>query len=132
MNRIQKKLLNMAITAAKYSYSPYSKFRVGAAVYSNGKVYTGTNIENASYSLSVCAERVAIANAISNGANNISGIAIACIDTKGKIHNKDLMPCGSCRQWISELAKDAWILIMGKKRIYSIRDLLPNAFSLID
>jgi len=130
MNKLQKKLLEKAKVTAKYSYSPYSKFRVGAAVLSDGKIFTGTNIENASYSLCICAERVAMANAISGGSKKIDGIAIACVDAKVKSNPGELMPCGACRQWLSELAKDAWIVILGHNKIFKIDDLLPNAFSL--
>jgi len=117
--------------AAKFAYAPYSHFRVGAAVLSrNGKVYTGANIENASYGLSLCAERVALAAAKAAGEQDLLGIAVACVDAPAGSPLDERLPCGACRQWIQELAPDAEILILGEVRIYTISDFLPNAFRL--
>ncbi len=132
MNEKQLHLLSKAKDAALNSYSPYSKFRVGAAVLANDKIYLGANIENASLGLSICAERVALSNAIFNKAKDIEGIAVFCIDAK-KIDSKTFfiqsLPCGACRQWISELAPNAWIVTNGSENPLSLKDLLPNAFN---
>lgn len=132
MNRIRndkiliQRLLTEARKAIKYSYSPYSNFRVGAAALgNNGKIYTGCNIENASYGLTICAERVAVFNAVSQEVERIKAIAIYC-------DKQDFCsPCGACRQVIYEFSKDA-IVILGAKRteytIKTIAELLPLGF----
>lgn len=122
-------LMDYAKKARENSYSPYSNFRVGAAVISNdGKVYTGTNIENASYGASICAERVAIHNAINNGAKAIRAIAI-------NADRKEIFPCGICRQVMSEFSSGEDIKVFieesnGKILEYKLSELLPNAFKL--
>jgi len=93
----------------KHSYSPYSHLRVGAAIQmDNGKVYTGCNVENATFAASVCAERTAIAKAVSQGSRSIKTVVVTS-DAK-----EPLLPCGVCLQTISEFSKD------GKTRIVSI------------
>lgn len=119
-------LLKYAKDAAKESYSPYSKFAVGAAVLSSdGKIFKGANIENASYSLTNCAERSALFNAVSSGVKNI--VAVAVWTDKGKV-----FPCGACRQVISEFAPDADIIINENDDnsiiVLKISDLLPYQF----
>ena len=102
----QKAALIMAEQAMKNSYSPYSGFKVGAALYGNllKEVVTGTNFENASYGLTICAERVAISNANTIGARNFRGIAI--IGKGKKFDTKKITgPCGACRQVLLELAQ---------------------------
>ncbi len=122
-----KQLLEFAEEASKNSYSPYSKFKVGAAVLcEDNKVFCGTNVENASYGLSICAERSAVFTAVSNGCKKIKAIAI---------YNKngDISPCGACRQVIAEFAKDAYIIYNSKKsglKIIKISKLLPNSFKM--
>jgi cytidine deaminase len=124
-------LLAQAKEAALRAYAPYSSFRVGAAVLcSEGHIATGANIENASYGLCLCAERAALSNAYAQGHTNIKALALACIDADTKAHEHELMPCGSCRQWIKELAPDATIYIEGLARDFAIEDLLPMGFSL--
>jgi cytidine deaminase len=134
MTNIQKKLLNASKEAAKHAYAPYSKFRVGAAVYANKKIYRGANIENASSNLGICAERVAIAHARINGANKIEGIAIFCIDASvddsQQCMSQQCMPCGACLQWLAELAPNAWIVNNFNNKAYVLSDLLPKPFSL--
>jgi cytidine deaminase len=134
MTDIQINLLEEARKAAELSYSPYSNFRVGAAVCADGMVFHGTNIENASSNLGICAERVAIANAVIHGASPIEGIAVFCVDahkdSRGKVKEAQTFPCGACLQWISELAPNAWIVTNGGKKIYQITDLLPKPFGL--
>ncbi len=93
-------LLQMARNTAAFAYAPYSGFRVGAALLcSDGSVVTGANIENRSYGLTICAERVAIATAVSTGRTTFWALAISTPDA-----NEPVAPCGACRQVISEFA----------------------------
>ena len=99
-----------------------------------GRVFAGANIENASANLGLCAERVAIAHARMRSKATIEGIAVFCADAKrarGKIATiNETFPCGACRQWLAELAPDAWIVTNGSAKVYSIKDLLPQPFVL--
>lgn len=105
----EKKLLKLASEARKNSYSPYSKFRVGAALLSkNGKVYTGCNIENATYGATCCAERTAIFKAVSEGEKEFEAIAVQG-DNDGLT-----FPCGICRQVILEFAPDIQVILADK------------------
>ena len=128
MNKKQayQQLLEYARQTSENSYSPYSKFRVGAAVLcEDNKVFCGTNIENASYGLSMCAERTAIFTAISNGCKNIKAVAI--YSKKG-----DVTPCGACRQVILEFSKTADVVYntgKDKLKVVKISSLLPNSFN---
>lgn len=121
-----QRLLHMAREAMRFSYSPYSKFSVGAAVMSaNGQITTGCNIENAAYGSTVCAERVAIWNAVSQGFCRI--IAIAVVSGARGV----CPPCGSCRQVMYELAKDAQLVMEspdGKVVTKPVTELLPIPF----
>lgn len=120
------KLLSIAKDISLNSYSPYSKFKVGCAVLcSNGEIYTGTNVENASYGLSICAERTAIFNAVSNGNTKIEAVAVYSA-------HKDVTPCGACRQVIAEFTKNADIIYNSKTglKITNIKKLLPDSFCL--
>ena len=120
-----------AMEARRNSYSPYSNFKVGAALLAgdNG-LYTGVNIENASYGLTVCAERTAIFKAVSEGAVKITALAVAC-DTD---RFEDAFPCGACRQVMAEFMEDEADIIVslntGEWKVYKLRELLPNAFRL--
>lgn len=121
-----KSLAAAAKRAKAYSYSPFSKFRVGAAILTkDGKVYTGCNIESSSYSLTVCAERTAIFKAISEGERSFRAIAIASDE-------KDFTPpCGACRQVIMDLAGDIEVILTnskGKHKIVRASELLPLPF----
>jgi cytidine deaminase len=112
--------------ARERSVAPFSNFHVGAAVETeDGKVYTGCNIESASYGLTVCAERIAIWKALSEGERHFKRLAIV-VDTE------DLTPpCGTCLQIIWEFARDATIVLAnlkGESETMSVRDLLPRAF----
>jgi cytidine deaminase len=124
------KLRKLAAAAAERSYSPYSKFRVGAALMlDDGSIYTGCNIENASYRLTVCAENTAIANAISKVGPKIHVRAIAVAN----LNNTASMPCGACRQILLEFGgPDTWIFGPGEDGPVdvSLRDLLPYGFHL--
>lgn len=121
-----KELYNVARNAARFTYSPYSKFPVGAAVKTKkGSIYTGSNVENASFGLTICAERVAICNAIAAGDKKIEFIAIFA-------KKKEVSPCGACRQFILEFGPDIEVIFMSKGKLIasSIRSLMPFSFSL--
>lgn len=110
----------------KNAYAPYSKFHVGSAILSSsGKIYTGCNIENASYGLTVCAERVALFKALSEGERHFKAIAIVA----GK---NPAYPCGACRQVLYEFAPDTVIIVLeeGKVKSYTLNELLPRGFLL--
>ena len=121
-----EKLVKEAEKARKRAYTPYSKFKVGAAILSaDGKIFTGCNIENASFGMSVCAERVAIFKAISEGSTKFEAIAVVG-DT-----DKPCSPCGACRQVISEFGEDIPLIMANLKgdiKIKKIGELLPEAF----
>lgn len=116
-----------AVEAKNLALSPYSNFRVGAAVLtSDNKLYLGCNIETSSYSLTICAERTAVFKAISEGERKFKAIAIAS-DAEDFIS-----PCGACRQVMSDLCGDIDVIMLnskGEKRIEKISSLLPYAFS---
>ena len=125
-----KSLLKYALEALKNSYSPYSNYKVGAAVLlKNGKIVKGTNIENASYGLTNCAERSALFTTQGLGyrKDDILGIAIASLSTE------PASPCGACRQVISELMDQDAFVVYGNDIdvVYemTVKDLLPGAFS---
>jgi cytidine deaminase len=119
-----EELHQKAKAAIENSYSPYSNFSVGAAVRTDdGKVFTGTNIENAALGLTICAERVAIFNAISSGSRSFTDLAIAT--SRGGA----TFPCGQCRQVMHEFSPRMKIHIQGnEKEVVSLSDLLPHAF----
>lgn len=123
MFRSQKKEL-------RNSYSPYSGFKVAAALITkSGKVYTGANIENSSYPATVCAERVALFKAISNGERGFEAIAIVC--EKGDF----CYPCGVCRQVMSEFCDESFRIILEGDNIiksHTLEELLPHSFKLKD
>lgn len=123
-----KLLLEKAYEGRKNAYAPYSKFKVGAAVLmENGKIYTGCNIENASYGATNCAERTAIFKAISEGNCKICAIAIVGAD------DEYTYPCGICRQVIAEFADENTEIILGKKSleyiVKTLAEILPGAFT---
>ena len=124
-------LMQSAQQARKNSYSPYSHFRVGAALLTKGgKVYTGCNVENASYSATNCAERTAIFKAVSEGERDFEALAIVG-GREGETADC-CAPCGVCRQVISEFCgKDFKILLGNEKnfKVYTLEELLPLAFS---
>jgi cytidine deaminase len=121
-----QQLIETAKSARLRSIAPFSNFLVGAAVKTaEGKVYTGCNVESASYGLTVCAERVAIWKALSEGERQFIELAIVA-DTEALTP-----PCGTCRQIIWEFAKNATIVLgnlRGETQVVSIRELLPRAF----
>jgi cytidine deaminase len=115
-----------ALTARENAYAPYSKFRVGAALEdASGRVHTGCNVENSTYGLTLCAERVAVFKAISEGARAFRRIAIAA-DTETLTP-----PCGACRQILWEFCGDIEIVLVnlgGKSEVLQLKELLPRAF----
>ncbi len=127
-----KELINKALEAMNMSYSPYSDFKVGAALLcDDGAVYTGCNIENSAFSPTCCAERVAIFKAISEGNNKFSAIAVVG-GKQGKIEGF-CSPCGVCRQVMAEFCeKDFTIYLFDGKNeaAYSLEELLPKSFLL--
>lgn len=127
---MNKDLIDVARRYLKKSYSPYSKFPVGAAVETkDGNIYGGCNVENSSYGLTVCAERVAIFKAVSEGHTQFKSIAVSCGD-KNKIKPENKMPCGACRQVIAEFfPPDAPVIVDGVGE-FTVEGLLPNSFAL--
>ncbi len=123
-------LIHAAQIVAQHAYAPYSRFRVGAAVLGGSGVYLGTNVENASSGLSLCAERSALCAAVAAGDLRIRAVAVACIDADPAGPAGSLMPCGACCQWVAELAPHATIIVAGLDRDYVIEDLLPRPFRL--
>lgn len=119
-------LLELAKLAAYQSYSPYSKFPVGAAALAeDGRVFLGCNVENASYGGTICAERTAIVKAVSEGVKEFRAIAIDCPKAK------NLWPCGICRQFISEFGASIDIVSLaenGEVQKMSIEKLVPRMF----
>jgi cytidine deaminase len=118
-------LLELAASAAEGSYSPYSHFRVGAAVVTaDGDVVTGANIENAAFGASICAEANAITNAVAAGAGSIDTVAVVCLD------GAPCTPCGNCRQIMREFQVRRIILRSpdGLPVVLTIDDLLPMSF----
>lgn len=123
-----KMLVSKALEGRKNAYVPYSKFKVGAAVLTeDGKVYTGCNIENASYGATNCAERTAIFKAVSEGYRIIKAIAIVGIE------NEYTYPCGICRQVIAEFGSEDIEIILGKNEneyiVKTLDEILPGAFT---
>ena len=127
-----KSLIRRALDMRLFSYTPYSHFNVGAALLAkNGEVYTGCNIENASYTPTNCAERTAFFKAVSEGVKEFKAIAIV----GGEDGAKELdycPPCGVCRQVMSEFCNDEFIVIIAKSedeyRVYTLPEILPERF----
>ena len=118
-------LVRIAKHAQKWAYTPYSKYNVGAAVLTDsGRIYDGANIENAAYPVTVCAERVAIFKAVSNGDKSLSAIAV--------VTRNGGMPCGSCRQVMAEFGPTMLVIVADEeeniKAEANLADLLPGAF----
>ena len=130
----REELLAAARAAATHAWAPYSHFRVGAAVAvdtaEGRRIVTGANVENASYGLTLCAERAALAAACQLGAAGerpqITAIAVVGLDAQPG----ECMPCGACRQWFAELAPDADYYVEGVAETLHLDDLLPRRFTL--
>ncbi len=125
---LENQLIDAAFTAMGHSHSPHSKFKVGAALLTkSGKIYPGTNVEFDAYTLTVCAERAALFNGISNGDKNFISIAISTSSDKFKF------PCGLCRQALVEFNPNMEIILLNRNRKlkrYILKDLIPNYFKL--
>ncbi|WP_103895916.1 cytidine deaminase [Caloramator fervidus] len=125
-----EELVALAIKAKENAYAPYSNFRVGAALLTEeGKVFTGCNVENASYGGTVCAERTALFKAISEGYKKFKAIAITSDS------DNLTFPCGICRQVLSEFGLEFDVIVSNKKgeyKVYKLKELLPYAFSSSD
>ena len=119
-------LVAAALAAREHAFAPYSKFQVGAAVEdAAGRIYTGCNVENATYGLTICAERVAVFKAISEGARRFRRVAVAA-DT-----DELTPPCGACRQILWEFCGDVEIAMAnprGRVETYRLKDLFPRPF----
>ncbi len=122
---IKKELINKAIDAKEKAYVPYSKFHVGAAVLTeDNEIFTGCNIEIASYSPTICAERTAIFKAVSEGHRKIKAVAVV-----GDANHT--FPCGVCRQVIREFGNDATIIVANSQedfKEFTLDELLPHSF----
>lgn len=121
-------LVARAIRNKEKAYAPYSKFAVGAALLtSDGEIYDGVNVENASFGLTICAERTAAVSAVASGKHHFKALAVAC---GGKDYCR---PCGACRQFLAEFSPDMEIIMvngLGESDIMSLAELLPCNFSL--
>lgn len=127
----KEELCALAVDAMKKAYVPYSGYTVGAALLtSTGKVYTGCNIENASFTPTVCAERTAIFKAVSEGEREFEMIAVA--GGKGGVVNGEFPPCGVCRQVMAEFCSPEFPVLFvvgdGKYTEHTLGEILPNAF----
>ena len=119
-----RQLIQEAIQAAQFAYAPYSNYQVGAALLTtDGKVYRGCNVENASYGCTICAERTAIFKAVSEGDHQFQAMAVAT--------NNAGSPCGACRQVMREFAPQLTVIITdfeANARYTTLADLLPDNF----
>jgi cytidine deaminase len=127
MMKNEKELIGIAIKQLDNSYSPFSKFKVGAALLGkSGTVYTGSNVENSSYGLTICAERSACVKAVSDGEREFEGIVVATeSDDPGS-------PCGACRQFLWEFGDMEVVLVNteGAIKKFMLSELLPEGFRL--
>ena len=123
----ERELVERALEMRRFSYAPYSHFRVGAALEcEDGSVYTGCNVENAAYGSSLCAERTALVKAVSEGCRRFVRLAVAGDSADY------CWPCGACRQFLSEFSMDIEVLCAkagGRYVSYKLRELLPHTFN---
>lgn len=133
-NSSYKKLVEKAISALDFAYTPYSHFRVGAALLDkDGKIWTGCNIENAAFSPSNCAERTAVFKAISEGSKDFKALAVvARKEGETELTESITSPCGVCRQVLQEFCSPDMPIILANRTadlfIYSLEELLPASF----
>ena len=126
---MNKKLYEIAKRERRAAYCPYSNTSVGAALLTrSGKIYTGANIENASYSMTLCAERVAFMKAVSEGEREFSAIAVAG-GKSGEGETELFYPCGACRQVMAEFCDGDFKLIFSKDESATLAELLPKSFT---
>ena len=129
---MQLELIKNAVKARENSYAPYSKYKVGAALLTkSGKVYLGCNVENASYTPTICAERNAFFKAISEGEREFEMIAIVG-GKEGEELSTNCTPCGVCRQVMTEFCSKDFLVILGtpeKYKVYRLEELMPYSFT---
>lgn len=138
--QLEKELIQKAMEMTKMSYAPYSGYHVGAALLTNdGQIYTGCNIENASYGATNCAERTAFFKAVSEGVRGFEAIAVVGAPTDAAAEDtfsEYAYPCGICRQVMQEFCKKDFTIIVAKTtedyQKYTLRELLPFGFGGID
>ena len=127
-DQLQRQLVDAAANARLNAHAPYSKFFVGAALLTeDGSIFSGCNVENASYGLTICAERVAIGNAVAAGHHTFQAICV--------IAENAVSPCGACRQFIREFGSETIVLLADARdgrvqKKFSITELLPESFTL--
>ncbi|HZP81819.1 MAG TPA: cytidine deaminase [Chthonomonadaceae bacterium] len=126
----EQALLEQARTAAQAAYCPYSDFPVGAAVETDKGVFVGCNVENSSYGLAVCAERVALFTAVAAGAREFKRLAVSCLRAAADGAPDSRMPCGACRQVMMEFMQPEATVVVDGAGVWSLADLLPAAFRL--
>lgn len=123
-----KELFSFAVKASEKSYSPYSKFKVGAVLLTDdGQIFTGCNIENSSYSMTICAERTAFFKAISSGFTDFKAIAVA--GSSDGDFSEPCTPCGACLQVMSEFCNDDFMIVLSDG-VHRLSDFLPKRFTL--
>lgn len=125
-DEMRENLIQTALEARKWAYVPYSKYAVGAALLTrSGRIYDGVNVENAAFPTTICAERVAVFKAVSEGERQFAAIAV--------VTSNGGAPCGSCRQVLAEFGQDTRVLIADESgklvREWSVGELLPGAFT---
>lgn len=125
-----EELLEAARQASRDAYCPYSGFHVGAAILAGGRVFVGANVENASYGLTTCAERVAAFAAVASGSRDFEAVAVACVDAPADAGLAGLMPCGACRQVLAEFAAPGMPVAVDRVGAFRLDELLPHAFRL--
>lgn len=133
------RLINKAFEIRKKAYTPYSGYKVGAALLcGNGKIYLGCNIENSAFGPSICAERTAFVEAVKNGERDFDAIAIVTGRDNADVYEM-ASPCGVCRQFMSEFCDDSFKIIMTKmdkegnlldSKIFNMNEILPDRFKL--
>lgn len=127
-----KELLDMAVQAREGAYAPYSNFHVGAALLcADGEIFTGANVENASYGGAICAERVAITGAVTHGHRDFVAIAIVGAPC-GQAPTEPCLPCGFCRQVMGEFCSNDFEIVIADGdgvKVFTLGELLPHAFS---
>jgi cytidine deaminase len=124
-DELRQKIIHNAVEARRWAYAPYSRYPVGAALLStSGRIYDGVNVENAAYPTSMCAERVAVFKAVSQGERQFTAIAVAT--------SNGGTPCGACRQVLSEFGLETIVLIVDAEGAIlqetTVAELLPGAF----
>jgi len=125
-----QKLIDAALAARQKAYVPYSRFAVGAALLGgDGVIYTGCNVENASFGLTCCAERVALFHALAHGTRRFLALAIAGGEV-GDNGDTPCVPCGMCRQALAEFCKEDFLIVYANGETATLGDLFPNAFRL--